>query len=324
MDANRWIARKEANWKTLDKLLAQSEKKGLKSLSAAEIKQLASLYRSVSADFAKAKTNNLGNTLIQELQALTARGYTQVYQGSRHQEWQKAKEFYLWGFPQVVRETASYTAIATAIFLLLALIGWWYVWRDPVFLDLAVPQSLIEKVRDRGELWMGSIVGNEPLASSGIMTNNLGVAFKAVSGGATAGLITIYIMALNGLHIGTIGALVTQNNLGYPFWAFVVPHGALELPAIFLAGGAGLLIGKAMVFPGQYRRIDAIKINGQKAAQLVLGIIPILVIAGIIEGFFSPHPAVPNAVKYLAGLLIFGLFILYLSRQKKLEVTKYS
>ena len=317
MNANRWISRKEANWKTLDKLLKQSEKKGLKSLSAVEIKQLASLYRSVSADFAKAKTHKLGNTLIQELQSLTARGYSQVYQGSRHQEWQKVKEFYLWIFPQVFRDTAIYSAIATAIFLLPALIGWWYVWRDPVFLDLTVPQSLIEQVRDRRELWMGSIVGNEPLASSGIMTNNLGVAFKAVSGGVTAGLITIYIMASNGVHIGTIGALVTQNNLGYPFWAFVAPHGALELPAIFLAGGAGLLIGKAIVFPGQYRRIDAIKINGQKAAQLVLGIVPLLIIAGVIEGFFSPNPAIPNAIKYLAGLLIFGFLILYLNRQQK-------
>ena len=317
MNTKRWIARKETNWKTLDRLLQQSEKKGLKSLSAAEIKQLASLYRSVSADFAKAKTNKLGNTLIQDLQDLTARGYTQVYQGSRRQEWQRVKEFYSWGFPEIVRDTAMYTAIATAIFLLFFLIGWWYVWRDPVFLDLALPSELIEKVRDKGELWMGSIVGNEPLASSGIMTNNLGVAFRAVSGGATAGIFTIYIMAFNGLHIGTIGALVTQNNLGYPFWAFVCPHGSLELPAIFLAGGAGLLIGKAMVFPGQYRRLDALKINGTKAAQLLFGIVPMLIIAGIIEGFFSPSPLIPDTIKYLTGFIIFGFFILYLNKQKE-------
>ena len=316
MNTKRWIARKETNWKNLDRLLQQSEKKGLKSLSAEEIKQLASLYRSVSADFAKAKTNKLGNSLTQDLQDLTARGYSQIYQGSRRQEWQKVKEFYSWGFPEIVRETAIYTAIATAIFLLLFLIGWWYAWRDPVFLDLAVPSELIEKVRDRGELWMGSIVGNEPLASSGIMTNNLGVAFRAVSGGATAGIFTIYIMAFNGLHIGTIGALVTQNNLGYPFWAFVCPHGSLELPAIFLSGGAGLLMGKAMIFPGKYRRFDAIKINSTKAAQLVFGIVPMLIIAGIIEGFFSPSPLVPDAIKYLTGFIIFGFLILYLSKQK--------
>ena len=245
MNLKRWISRKESSWNKLDQILKQSESKGVKSLSVEQVKQLASLYRSVSADFAKSKTNNLGSVLTQNLQDLTARGYNQIYQGSRRQELQKVKEFYVVGLPQVFRDTAIYTAIATAIFVLPALIGWWYAWQDPVFLDLIVPQNLIATVRD-GELWMGSILGNQPVASSGIMTNNLAVAFKAVSGGATAGIVTIIIMANNGLLIGTISALVTQNNLGYPFWAFVFPHGSLELPAIFLAGGAGLLIAQAL------------------------------------------------------------------------------
>ena len=318
MNIQRWIARRETNWKTLDNLLQQAESKGLKSLSAEQIKQLASLYRSISADLARAKTKKLGQTLIVDLQRLTARGYNQIYQGSRRHEWQAVKDFYLWGFPQVVRENAPYIAIATTIFFLPALIAWWYAWQDPVFLDLTVPESLISKVRDQGELWMGSIVGYEPLASSGIMTNNLSVAFKAISGGATAGLYTIFIMAFNGLFLGSVGALVTQNNLGYPFWAFVFPHGSLELPAIYLAGGAGLLIGKAIIFPGNYRRIDAIKNNAIQAALLLFGIVPMLVIAGIIEGFFSPNPAIPDAIKYFTGMSIFGLFIAYLKSEKPL------
>ena len=316
MNIQRWSARRETNWKTLDNLLGQAETKGLKSLSAHQIKQLASLYRAISADLARAQTKKLGKTLIGDLQRLTSRGYNQVYQGSRRQEWQAVKEFYLWGFPQVVRDSAVYIAIATGIFFLPAFIAWWYAWQDPVFLDLTVPESLIETVRDRGELWMGSIIGHEPLASSSIMTNNLSVAFKAIAGGATAGLYTMFILAFNGLFLGSIGALVTQNNLGYPFWAFVFPHGALELPAIYLAGGAGLLIGKAMVFPGNYRRIDAVKKNALQAAKLLFGIVPMLIIAGIIEGFFSPNPAIPDAIKYFAGMGIFGLFIAYLKLEK--------
>ncbi|MDJ0534670.1 MAG: stage II sporulation protein M [Xenococcaceae cyanobacterium MO_207.B15] len=316
MNTQRWIARREINWKKLERLLQQVEKKGLKSLSAEEIKQLASLYRSVSADLARAKTYKLGKTLTLKLQQLTSCGYSQIYQGSRHQEWQAVKEFYLWGFPQVVRDTGIYTAITTGIFFFLGIIGWWYGWNDPVFLSLTVPQSLIETVRDRGELWMGSIVGIEPLASSGIMINNISVSFVAIAGGITGGVYTIYIIGLNGLHIGTVSALVAQNNLSYPFWGFVFPHGALELPAIFLAGGAGLLIGKAIVLPGQYRLIDALKQNGQKAAQLLFGIIPMLVIAGTVEGFFSPNPVIPDAVKYLTGIGLFVLLIAYCARQK--------
>ncbi|HEY9768236.1 MAG TPA: stage II sporulation protein M [Coleofasciculaceae cyanobacterium] len=244
MNVQRWIARREPNWKRLDGLLQQAEKKGIKSLSASEIKDLASLYRSVSADLARARTNKVGNILTQDLQRLTSRGYNQIYQGFQRQEWQQVKEFYLWGFPQVVQDTWIYIAIAAGIFWLIAIIAWWYGWRDPVFIAVTVPEQIINVVEEDGELWMGSIVGVEPLASSSITINNLSVSFGALAGGITAGLYTIYIMAFNGLSIGAIAALVDKNNLAYPFWAFVFPHGSLELPAIFLAGGAGLLLAK--------------------------------------------------------------------------------
>ncbi|MDP8963989.1 MAG: stage II sporulation protein M [Cyanobacteriota bacterium] len=316
MNIQRWIARREPNWKRLDALLKQVEKKGLKSLRSPEIREMASLYRSVSADLARARTNQVGNTLVQDLQRLTSRSYSQIYQGSRRQEWQGVVEFCRWGFPATVQETFGYIAVATAIFLVGALIAWWFAWSSPVFMSLVVPEGLIEKVRDRHELWMGSIVGIEPLASSGIMINNLKVSFAAVAGGITAGIYTVFILAFNGLHIGAIATLVGQNNLAYPFWAFVFPHGSLELPAIFFAGGAGLLIARAILFPGKYRRIDALKFYGYKAAQLVFGIVPMLIIAGTIEGFFSPSPVIPDPLKYLAGIGLFTLLVIYCSRKQ--------
>lgn len=316
MNIQRWIARREPNWKRLDTLLKQVERKGTKSLKATEIKEFASLYRSVSADLARAKTNQVGNTLVQDLQRLTSRGYSQIYQGSRRQDWQEAVEFLRWGFPNVVQQTFAYIACATGIFLVGALIAWWYAWQDPVFMSIVVPEGLIEKVRDRGELWMGSIVGWEPLASSGIMINNLRVSFAAVAGGITAGLLTVYILLFNGIHIGAIATLVGQNNLAYPFWAFVLPHGSLELPAIFFAGAAGLLIGRAILFPGKYRRLDALKYYGSQAAQLLFGIVPMLIIAGIIEGFFSPSPVIPSPIKYVVGIGLFTLLVVYCSRRK--------
>ena len=285
-------------------------------MQASEIRELASLYRSVSADLARARTNQVGNTLVQDLQRLTSRSYSQIYQGSRRQEWQGVVEFCRWGFPALVQQTFGYIAVATGIFLLGALIAWWFAWQDPMFMSLMVPESLIEQVRDRHELWMGSIVGVEPLASSQIMTNNLNVSFAAVAGGITAGLYTVFILALNGLSIGAIATLVGQNNLAYPFWAFVFPHGSLELPAIFFAGGAGLLIARAILFPGKYRRVDALKFYGSQAAQLVFGIVPMLILAGMIEGFFSPSPIVPAPLKYFAGIGIFTLLVMYCSRKQ--------
>ncbi len=315
MNVQRWLARRAEKWQELEALLQQAERRGVKSLNAAEISQMASLYRSSAADLARAQTNQISASIIAELQALTSRAYNQVYRGSNRQEAAGLLRFYTWEFPQVLRETWIYTAIAFGCFAIGGLIAWWFSWQDPNFLAMIVPESMIEKVRDKHELWMGSILGTEPLAASGIMINNLSVCFRAVAGGIAAGLFTVIIMFLNGVLIGGAAALVSQNDLAYPFWAFVFPHGSLELPAIFIAGGAGLLIGRGLLFPGQYRRRDALRIYGLQAAKLVMGIVPMLVIAGTIEGFFSPQEVIPSAFKYLVGTGIFIIFIFYCLRR---------
>ncbi|MBW4569566.1 MAG: stage II sporulation protein M [Tolypothrix carrinoi HA7290-LM1] len=316
MNIQRWISRREPNWQRLDALLRRVEKKGIKSLQATEIRELASLYRSVAADLARAQTHKIGNTLTQSLQLLTTRAYTQIYQGSRRQEWQAVVEFYSWGLPAVVQQTFVYIAAATATFLLGALIAWWYAWQDPTFISLLVPESLITQVRDEHKLWMGSIVGIEPLASSNITINNLSVSFGAIAGGMTGGIYTTFLLWFNGLLIGALATLVSQNNLAYPFWAFVFPHGSLELPAIFFAGGAGFLLARAILFPGKYNRRDALKFYGSLAAQLLFGIIPMLIIAGTIEGFFSPNPSVPSTFKYLLGMSLFVVLLVYSNRKR--------
>jgi uncharacterized membrane protein SpoIIM required for sporulation len=94
-------------------------------------------------------------------------------------------------------------------------------------------------------------------------------------------------------------------------WSFVCPHGSLELPAIFIAGGAGLRLASGMLFPGLYSRRDSIARAGREAVRLVAGIIPMLVIAGTIEGFFSPS-ATPAGLKFAVGAMLFTLLLLWL------------
>jgi uncharacterized membrane protein SpoIIM required for sporulation len=315
MNFKRWIARREPNWKTLEQLLKQAENKGFKSLKPDQIQTLASLYRSASADLARAQTHRVSETLTGSLQALTSRGYSLIYQSSRKQEWRSLLTFYRQGFPEVVRQTWVYTAIATALFVVSGLFAWWYSNHDPEFMAMIVPEHLIHKVQHDGELWMGAILGSEPAAASDIMTNNIGVCFKVMAGGISAGFFTCLLLVFNGLLIGGVAALVGQNGLAGPFWGFVLPHGSLELPAIFLSGGAGLLLARAILFPGQYKRIDALKIYGQQAAQIVYGIVPMLIIAGVIEGFLSPSPLFPDVIKYAIGTFIFILFMTYLQNR---------
>jgi uncharacterized membrane protein SpoIIM required for sporulation len=319
MDVQRWVVRRDQDWQTLDRLLTQTEKRGIKSLSAQEIQELAGLYRSTSADLARAQTHHLSPRLRQNLQSLITRAYSQIYQGDRRQEWGKVIDFYRWQLPFVLQQTWVYTLIAFGIFSLGGLIAWGYSWQDPNFLALVVPENLIITVRDKNELWMGSILTMQPVAASGIMINNLSVTFRMVAGGAIAGLWTIFALFHNGLLIGGVGALVAQHNLALPFWAFVFPHGALELPAIFLAGAAGLLIAKGIVLPGDYTRKEAIKYQAKLATQLVFGIVPMLFFAGLIEGFISPSPWIPASFKYVLGTALFLGLLSYASRQRKLS-----
>jgi uncharacterized membrane protein SpoIIM required for sporulation len=95
-------------------------------------------------------------------------------------------------------------------------------------------------------------------------------------------------------------------------WSFVAPHGVLELPAIFIAGGAGLLLARGLLFPGTLPRRDSVVEAGGRAVRLVLGVIPLLVIAGFIEGYLSPSNF-PVPLKFALGAALGAALVLYLS-----------
>ncbi|MEL6492363.1 MAG: stage II sporulation protein M [Cyanobacteria bacterium J06621_3] len=331
MNVQRWIARRETSWRSLETLLKQAEKKGLKSLTSDQIRQMASLYRSVSADLARAQSQQISPAIVKDLRNLTSRGYSQIYQGSRRQDWKEVLDFYRYGFPETVQQNWAYIAISTLLFFIGLAIGWWYAWRDDSFMTLVLGSGFVQEVRNSQELWTVSILGQEPIASSGIMINNIVVSLRAIVGGITMhlgglfvtppGTFTIYLLAFNGLMIGSVFALVAQVGLAYDLLAFISAHGALELPAIFFAGGAGLLLARAILLPGRYRRLDALKLYGLEAAKLVYGIIPMLFIAGWVEGLFSPQLWIPNGVKYVVGAAIFVVFVQYCRRQRPATIS---
>jgi uncharacterized membrane protein SpoIIM required for sporulation len=266
--------------------------------------------------------------VIKDLQRLTSRSYSQIYQGSRRQEWQALdRTFVAMGFRRWCSRAGATLPSPTALFLLGGLVGWWIAWQDPAFLTLVLGQEFVEEVKTSQELWTVSIMGIEPVASSGIMINNIGVSLRAILGGITMfmpqgplitppGAFTVFLLIFNGLMIGCVGVLVAQANLAYDLWAFVFPHGALELPAIFMAGGAGLLLARGILVPGPYRRIDTFKRCGLQAAQLLYGIVPMLVIAGLIEGFFSPQTWIPNELKYVVGTALLVWLVQYCRTQR--------
>jgi uncharacterized membrane protein SpoIIM required for sporulation len=164
---------------------------------------------------------------------------------------------------------------------------------------------------ERHEMWTHSIVGVEPQSSSAILTNNLSVSFVAFASGIVAGLGTLYMMFYNGLLLGVIGAACWLNSMSDQLWSFVAPHGVLELPSICIAGGAGLRLAHGLLFPGNLSRRDSLALGGAEASRLIVGVIPVLIVAGIIEGFFSPS-GVRVAIKFAFAAALLTGFLFYL------------
>jgi uncharacterized membrane protein SpoIIM required for sporulation len=129
--------------------------------------------------------------------------------------------------------------------------------------------------------------------------------------GITAGLGTLYLLFLNGLNIGVVAALCAQHGMALSLWSFVAAHGALELPSIMLAGGAGLRLGAGLLFPGMLRRRDSLAEAGTDAVQLISGTIPLLIVAGTLEAFLSPTHA-PMALKFSVCAVLFTALVLWL------------
>ncbi len=116
-------------------------------------------------------------------------------------------------------------------------------------------------------------------------------------------------MLMNGFEIGVVATACAQHGMSLQLWSFVAAHGALELPAIFIAGGAGFRIAAGLLFPGYLRRRDALALAGADAVRLVSGTIPLLVIAGTLEGFLDPSHA-PMTLKFsLSAVLLTGLIL---------------
>lgn len=148
------------------------------------------------------------------------------------------------------------------------------------------------------------------LMSATIMTNNIQVAILAFAGGVTFGLLTVYILIYNGILVGALAALFWHHEKTYDFWAYIVPHGIIELLAIFIAGGAGLLMGYKLFVPGAFSRGYQLKHQAKRSVQLLIGTIPLFVIAGIIEGFITPA-AISLEWKYAVAILTLIGLVLY-------------
>jgi uncharacterized membrane protein SpoIIM required for sporulation len=309
MISARWIGKRKPYWDRLGAVIAKAGRGGIGALTFPELSELGSLYRQIAADLASVREDPLSQPWAMYLNGLLARAHNLIYMGHPVRP-RGIVGFYRRQFPRVFRQTWRYTGLAFLIFVAGALAGFFTSLADPAFQRFFLGPQMSASI-DRREMWTHSVLTIKPLASSAIMTNNLTVSFTAFAAGILGGIGTAYLMAMNGVVMGVIGAACWQAGMSLQLWSFVAPHGALELPAVFIAGGGGLLLARGLLFPGELPRRESLTFYGGQGVRLALGIIPLLVVAGVLEGFFSPS-YLPAAAKFVCSAAMGWLLFLYL------------
>jgi uncharacterized membrane protein SpoIIM required for sporulation len=288
--AENFIEKRKANWKRLEELLDQARtSRGLRSLSRDEVRELGRSYRRAATDLAVARVESRDQRLVNYLNNLVVRAHGLIYR-SESKGARAILDFYLYDFPAIFRRTSRYTVAVFLIFIAIAIPALFATWRDDDFADFAyLPRPVVQEIKDHHK-WWERLNKEAPVGAAQIMTNNIGVGVLTFAFSVFPVVGTIYILKNTALQFGAINALVFKYGMGHTLWSFVAGHAVLEFTAIFIAGGAGLMIGLSLVAPGERARREAMIENGAVAIKLMAGCFPMFVIAGLIEAFISPLP----------------------------------
>jgi uncharacterized membrane protein SpoIIM required for sporulation len=307
-----WLKKHRPNWSRLEELVTHAGRGGAATLGHRELQELALLYRQAASDLSVVREDESTRQLALYLNQLMGRAHNLIYM-SRKAKPRGIIGFYRDTFPEIFHQTFPYTFAAFVVFLAAAVGGFLVCLANPGFERYLLGPQMIDTI-EQHKMWTHSIVTIKPLASSAIMTNNLSVCLTTFALGITAGVGTLWMLFVNGLLFGVVNAACWSEKMSVQLWSFVAPHGALELPAIFISGGAGLLLARGLLFPGNLPRRASLEHTGGQAVRLVLGSLPILVLAGIIEGFISPTDLPPWMKFSLSGAMLV-LLIAFVSRK---------
>jgi len=304
MTADEFIDQRSGSWSELEDLLKQT-RASLQSLTTADVERMGFLYRTATADLALAQRDFPRHRLTIYLNQLVGRAHAAIYR-EEPLRWKQVRDFVLKGYPALYRRVRPWTRVAVLLFYLPAILLFFVTWQfpDTVYLVLGDSYDVRELVAmvESGELWTEIAPEERSIASTAILTNNIQVIFLCFAGGIFAGIGTVLVLISNGNQIGTLFGLLQANGIAMGLVDFVVAHGFIELSVIVLAGGVGLYMGDGLVRPGLRSRLEVLGERARHGAMLMLGSAPLLVVAGLIEGFISPS-GLPFWFKLAVGIV---------------------
>ncbi len=292
-----------ASWTELDQLLDRAGTKP-ERLGAEGVSRLGALYRGTAADLALARRRFPRDPVTAALERRVGRARGLIYgeQGRRR----RAREFFAVEYWRLVLERPRLLALAWSLLLGAAALAAVWAWRDP---DGATRAFVPGQFREAIDPNSGREVlpPDEAAAfTTSLFTHNIQVSFLALAAGITAGIGTALLLAYNGAILGAIGGVLVGSGHWDSFVRLVLAHGLLELSCIVITSVAGLRMGLALILPGHATRGAALRQEATAAIGIVLGTMPWLVLAGIVEAVVTPALGVVG--QFVVGIGIAGLF----------------
>jgi len=310
---DRFISNRKQAWQRLEDLLKLLDTATLRRLRREEVRELGRIYRRTASDLAIARAESRDPRLINYLNSLVIRAHGRIYRADA-QGGKRIRQFFTRELPQTFRRTWRYTFVSFSVFAVFAIFGFVGTHYDPEFSELVgVSPAFREIYIETKTPWWESLNQSNQEGASMIMTHNIQVTIYTFALGATCGIGTLFYLAFNGANIASVLALTYRAGFGNDLVTFMVGHGVVELSCIFIAGGAGLLIGSAIIMPGDLTRADALKTRGMEAVRLMMGVAILLVVAGTIEGFISPaliDPRIKYSIAAITGVALYSYLLL--------------
>lgn len=308
MREEQFIKNNSNTWRELQELSLVIKKNGIKSLPSKDVNKFLHIFRLCSHDLAYSRTHYPESSVVEYLNSLISDCHSYVYAVKKISPWQLVT-YISYGFPKLLKEYRWYVLCSFGIFAFGLVLSLLFTLQNGDNAGIFLPQNIIDAAKSGKS---GGGEWNSPLMSSYIMVNNISISLKAFVLGITFGLGTIYVLFFNGAILGSLTGLIYLYGAPKNYWSLILPHGIIELTAIFISGAAGLLIAKSMLLPGEYSRGHSLIIGAKKAISLVFGIIFMLIIAGIIEGFFTPL-SIPAEAKLLFAAITAIILSVYFS-----------